>query len=291
MKQITFSARDLKAAITRAGNAISTNTVLAVLEDVKFTIRKDKATITATDLETTIVTELPCISMEDCVFLVGYKDLNELLKKVNSGAEVVFYRDEQKNTVKVVIEKIPEFSWSTDPVDDYPIIPTGDTVQSLTLNAEQFLKTRLATTFCSADTLRPAMTGVCFHIKDGNIQFVSTDAHRLYRSGPIAIPGAPDNMFVVPCKPIKAIHNMNLTGVITIELSNNNSICFKADNTSVYIRLIDAIFPPYHTIIPEWTQYNSISSAALKNAVDIIYMAANKTTSQIIFSINENSGH
>lgn len=83
--------------------------------------------------------------------------------------------------------------------DDFPKEPApGDTTQ-FTMPSIALLECINKTLFAvSADTLRPAMTGVFFELDKDSITFVSTDAHRLvqFRRTDISCPNKEG--FVVP---------------------------------------------------------------------------------------------
>jgi DNA polymerase-3 subunit beta len=74
------SSHDLFHHLGKAAGAISTNPVLPVLEDFLFTLRGNLLTITATNLETTVITEMQISSDEDGQIAVPAKILMDTLR-------------------------------------------------------------------------------------------------------------------------------------------------------------------------------------------------------------------
>ena len=60
--KFSVSSTDLLKQLQIAGGAIGSNPVLPILEDFLFSIQNNKLTISPTDLETSIITELEVMS-------------------------------------------------------------------------------------------------------------------------------------------------------------------------------------------------------------------------------------
>ena len=78
--KFSISSSELLKQLQIAGGVISSNPVLPILEDFLFSISNNKLTITATDLETSITTELEVMSDSDGMVAVPAKILSETLK-------------------------------------------------------------------------------------------------------------------------------------------------------------------------------------------------------------------
>src|SRR5690606_25379200 len=65
---------------------------------------------------------------------------------------------------------------------EYPKAPDTSDAQKFSVPGIKLIESINNTIFAtSSDTLRPAMTGVCFHFVDDKLVMVATDAHRLVK--------------------------------------------------------------------------------------------------------------
>ena len=78
--KFSVSSSELLKRLQIAGGAIASNPVLPILEDFLFSISDNKLTIAATDLETSITTDLEVTADSDGTVAVPAKILLETLK-------------------------------------------------------------------------------------------------------------------------------------------------------------------------------------------------------------------
>jgi len=260
-----------------------------LLEDFLFDLKDNRLTITSTNLETTIVSDIEVLASEDGRIAVPAKILLETLKALPEQP-ITFVLDGETNGITLK-SSYGEYKLAGDTPDEFPQLPEEDNVDSIKLNtkilSEAIAKTIFAT---SSDELRQAMTGVFVQVDFNKIIFVATDAHKLvkYTFGNISSENTAS--FIIPKKALNLLKNaLSADGEVSLSFNNKNAF-FTFDDTRVICRLVDAKYPDYNAVIPvENPNVLSLVRRDFQNSLRRIAIYANKTTNQVILNINENS--
>lgn len=285
MKFIVSSSALLKQ-LSGINGVITTNPVVPILENFLFEISDGMLTITASDLQTSMITELEVESKENGNIAVPARILLETLKNLPEQP-VTFSIDEETYGVeissdngryKLAGENATDFPKVPDVADDFSVDISTDILSSAINN------TIIAT---SNDELRPAMTGVYMNLTDTNTTFVSTDGHRLIRYRRVDVASDNSSAIIIPRKALnllKATLPSEITNV-TVEFNMSNAF-FKFNNIKMICRLIDERFPDYENVIPaENNNVMTIDRGELLSSLKRIAIYANKTTHQVRLKI------
>ncbi|MEN0005425.1 MAG: DNA polymerase III subunit beta [Bacteroidota bacterium] len=287
--KFSVSSSELLKKLQLAGGAIGSNPVLPILEDFLFTIDNNKLTIAATDLETSITTEIEVMADADGVVAVPAKILLETLKALPQQPVTFTVNDE--NFGIEITSAYGKYKLAGENGADFPAIPTPDTVDTLSLSAnllEQGInKTIFAT---SNDELRPAMTGVYFQVDFNKLTMVATDAHKLVKYTFSEINSEVSTSFIVPKKALNLLKG-SLPNGDSVQLAfNKANAFFNFGDTNLVCRLIDARYPDYNAVIPvDNPNLLSLTRTDFQNSLKRIAIYANKTTNQVILNINDGS--
>lgn len=285
MKFIVSSSALLKQ-LSGINGVITTNPVVPILENFLFEISDGMLTVTASDLQTSMITELEVESKENGNIAVPARILLETLKNLPEQP-VTFSIDEETYGVeissdngryKLAGENATDFPKVPDVADDFSVDISTDILSSAINN------TIIAT---SNDELRPAMTGVYMNLTDTNTTFVSTDGHRLIRYRRVDVASDNSSAIIIPRKALnllKATLPSEITNV-TVEFNMSNAF-FKFNNIKMICRLIDERFPDYENVIPaENNNVMTIDRGELLSSLKRIAIYANKTTHQVRLKI------
>jgi DNA polymerase-3 subunit beta len=285
MKFIVSSSY-LKKELTAINGVITTNPVVPILENFLFEINDGKLTVTASDLQTSMVTELEVEAKENGSIAVPSKILMETLTNLPEQP-VTFSIDEETYSIEINSDN-GRYKLSGENATDFPKVPTVSDGNSINISsdilANAINNTILAT---SNDELRPAMTGVYMNLTDTNTTFVATDGHRLIRYRRVDIASDVDNSMIVPRKALTLL-KATLPGEntnVNVEFNVSNAF-FKFGNIFMVCRLIDERYPDYENVIPVGNENNmTIDRAELLGSLRRIAIYANKTTHQVRLKI------
>jgi DNA polymerase-3 subunit beta len=207
--------------------------------------------MTASDLETTLLVNLPINTVErEGDAAIPAKLLIDTLKEF----------PEQPLTFIVDPDTLmAEISWSSgksnlpcSAAEEYPQMPTIENdYYSITINSNQLLEGISKTIFATADDeLRPTMNGIFFDITTENMTFVASDAHKLARYRLLNMPAEKDCAFILPKKPASYIRSLLKDEFPVVLNFNDKHAVFTSQRFNMTCRLIEGVFPAYNSVIP-----------------------------------------
>lgn len=290
MRFIVTSTALLKN-LQQISGVISANTVLSVLEDFLFELKGNTLTLTATDLETMMRVSMEVTEANgDGRICIPSKILLDYLKNL-PDQPITFNINEGDLSIEMS-SSAGKYRIGGERADDFPKEPAPGETTNFTIPSVALIDSINKTLFAvSGDSLRPAMTGVFFELREDGLTFVSTDAHRLvqYRLEDVECPV--QDGFVVPKKPLQQLRATLPADDTQLELSYNSSHLFvSTSRLSMSCRLIDARFPDYKAVIPTDNPYRlTINRADFTSALRRVSIFANKTTNQVVLEINGNN--
>ena len=285
MKFIVNSAYLLKQ-LSNINGVITTNPVVPILENFLFELDKGKLTVTASDLQTSMITELQVESKERGNIAVPARILLETLKNLPEQP-VTFSIDESTYSVEINSDN-GRYKLSGENATDFPKVPSVSNDFSAEVSSDVLARAINNTIFATSnDELRPAMTGVYVNLNEKNTTFVSTDGHRLVRYRRTDVKSDSGSAIIVPRKALNLLKATlpSENTIVNVDFNLSNAF-FRFGNIRMICRLIDERFPDYENVIP--TQNNikmTIGRAELLGALKRISIYANKTTHQVRLKI------
>lgn len=289
--KFTVSSTALLSHLQSIGRVINPKSTLPILENFLLKVEGNTLSLTASDLETTLVTslELDNASADICL-AVNAKLLMDALKEF-SEQPLQFDIDEQNLSVVVKTDN-GNYNFIGMRGDEYPKMPAlGDDAATLTMPVEALANGVSKALFATADDdLRPTMTGILFDIKPDNITFVATDAHKLVRYINSAVQSGNEASFILPKKPANVLKSVvaKETGDVEISFDKKN-IAFRLPTYTMVCRQIEGRFPNYNGVIPKNNPYKLIiDRLALMNAAKRVFAFSNQGTGLIKLAITTN---
>lgn len=285
MKFIVNSAYLLKQ-LSNINGVITTNPVVPILENFLFELEKGGLTVTASDLQTSMITEIQVESKEQGSIAVPARILLDTLKNLPEQP-VTFSIDESTYSIEIISDN-GRYKLSGENATDFPKVPSVSNDFSAEISTEILSRAVNNTIFATSnDELRPAMTGVYVNLGDTTTTFVATDGHRLVRYRRTDVKSENGNSIIIPRKALnllKATLPVENTEV-TVNFNMSNAF-FKFGNIKMICRLIDERFPDYENVIPSGNNIQmSIERSDLLGALKRISIYANKTTHQVRLKI------
>jgi len=285
MKFIVNSAYLLKQ-LSNINGVITTNPVVPILENFLFEMEKGSLTVTASDLQTSMITELQVESKEKGSIAVPARILLDTLKNLPEQP-VTFSIDESTYSIEIISDN-GRYKLSGENATDFPRVPSVSNDFTAEISTEVLARAINNTIFATSnDELRPAMTGVYVNLGEKNTTFVATDGHRLVRYRRTDVKSDNGSAIIIPRKALNLLKatlpNENTEVSVNFNLSN---AYFKFGNIKMICRLIDERFPDYDNVIPSVNNIKmSIERSDLLGALKRISIYANKTTHQVRLKI------
>ena len=285
MKFIVSSSALLKQLQAISG-ALSSNTVLPILENFLFEINSGVLTISATDLQTTMNTTLAVEAKENGKIAVPSKILLDTLKTL-ADQPVIFSINDENFGIEMSAGD-GKYKLSGENGEDFPKIPKVENAAALVITASTLAEAISKTLFAvSTDELRPAMTGVYCQMSSENITFVATDAHKLVRYRRRDAHADVTSSFILPKKALNLLKSSLPTEDVSVNIEYNatNSF-FSFNNINLICRLIDEKYPDYEAVIPVNNPNKlTIDRSLFLSCLRRVSIYSNKTTHQVRLKI------
>jgi DNA polymerase-3 subunit beta len=286
MKFIVTSTELLKHLQTVSGVLASNNT-LPILDNFLFEIDKDSLTISASDLETTMITNLSVKAEETGSIAVPARIVLDYLKTLPEQP-LTFTIDEASLGIEISSSygksKVAGFS-----ADEFPRNPEMEDSSSVNIPSDVISEAIHKTIFATGnDDLRPVMSGIFCEFSQEGLRFVATDAHKLVRYTRTDSKADKNSTFIIPKKPLNLLKGAlgNTTSDVQMEFNDTN-VKISFDDTVMIARLIDGKYPNYEAVIPKDNPNKMlVERTALLGSVRRVSIFSNKTTHQVRLRIS-----
>ncbi len=286
MKFIASSSALLKQ-LSAINGVIVSNPVVPILENFLFELEGGKLTISASDLQTSMITEMDVTSDDQGSIAIPAKILLDTLKNLPEQP-ITLQVDENTYGVELVSAN-GRYRLSGENATDFPKINKVQGGDQIDVASEVLLKAISSTIFAASnDELRPAMTGILMDLNAVNATFVATDGHRLVRFRRNDIASDVSANVLLPRKALNLLKSTltNDSTPVKAEFTDSNAY-FSFGGFQMICRLIDERFPDYENVIPlQNPNQMLVNRMELLNSLKRISIYANKTTNQVRFKIS-----
>jgi DNA polymerase-3 subunit beta len=251
--KFVVSSTELLGHLQAISRVISSKNTLPILDNFLFRLAKNDLEITASDLESTLITKMKLENAEgDGSIAIPARILLDTLKEF-SVQPLAF--DINMETMAIVISsENGKFSVVGQNGIDFPVLPSIKKEKrfAFTINADVLLSGINKTLFATADDeLRPVMGGIFVEASADKITFVASDAHKLVRYQRTDAKADDNSSFILPKKPASLLKNIlpKEEGPVSVEFDDKNAFFILADN-KVVCRLVEGNYPNYNSVIP-----------------------------------------
>lgn len=285
----TVERAALLKALAHVQSVVERRNTIPILSNVLIDAGSDGLTLSATDLDLSIVEPVASqVSLMGSTTVPAHT-LFDIVRKLPDGAQIDLSAADGRMTLSAGRSR---FQLGTLPRDDFPVIDTGAlpfgfTVPAVTLK-HMIDKTRFA---ISTEETRYYLGGIFLHVTDESqpmLRAVATDGHRLARvaiNRPDGAVGMPD--VIVPRKAIGEVRKLldEADGEIIVGISPAR-IRFAIGGIVLTTKLIDGTFPDYSRVIPTGNdKVLTFEPRALAESVDRVATIATDKTRAVKFAI------
>lgn len=278
------SSTALLSHLQAVSRVINSKNTMAILDNFLFQIEGSSLKITASDLETTMITSMEIVDAEgEGSVAVTAKLLLDTLREFPE--QPLTFEIDDENLAMVIYSENGQYNFIGQNGDDYPLLPAmPESAKSITMDVAT-LNDGIQSTFFAAgdDELRPVMMGIYFDFTPEAMTVVATDAHKLVRFQNSEARSEEAYSFILAKKPANMLRNIlpKESGEVLIRFDDKN-ICFILPTYTLYARQIEGRYPNYNAVIPMNNPYKVIvDRATLLNAVKRVSVFSNQGTSLI----------
>ena len=289
--KFTISSSALLSTLSTTGKVVSNKNTLPILDYFLFDLKDGILKVTASDLETTLITTVAVDSVErEGTIAAPVKLMLDSLKEFSEQPLTI---EADENTWEITVSwksgslKIPGTSGL-----GYPALPElGEEKSEVEMDVDMMIGGINKTIFATADDhLRPIMNGIYVNIAEGEVTFVATDAHKLVKYNAQAEVAAASS-FILPKKPSNLLRSILLKEEEAVKVSfDKKNVVFNLSGSTLVCRLIEGVYPNYNAVIPAANPNKVIvDRVELLNAIKRVAVCSNQATNLVEFNINANT--
>jgi len=246
------SSTELLKHLNAISRVISSKNTLPILDNFLLKLEGNVLTITASDLETTLITKLDLENAsEDGLVAIQAKILLDTLKEFPEQP-LTFNIDLDSMSVDILSAN-GKFSITGQNGEDFPVLPAlGEVKHAIDVSHDVLSSGINKTLFATADDeLRPVMNGIFIELSPEEMTFVASDAHKLVRYKRADVKSEDLSSFILPKKPASLLKNLlpREEGTVKLEFDDKNAF-FTLNGFKVICRLVEGKYPAYNSVIP-----------------------------------------
>jgi DNA polymerase-3 subunit beta len=277
------SSNTLSKHLQSIAGVLPSNPTIPILECFLFQIEGKDLLISASDLESTMLTRLePAMIDNSGSVAIPAKILLETLKTFPEQP-LTFQIDAEHFGVEISSDN-GKYKLSGQNGDEFPKVPHIEDASKVEIPSDALFNGVNKCLFATSnDEMRPMMTGVFFEFKKNSLTFVATDAHKLVRYTRTDLKSPKEASFIMPKKPLNLLKNTlsNIDGKVNVEYNAVNVHFFIGD-LQLITRLIDGKYPDYQKVIPkENPNVLTIERSKFLSSIKRVAIFSNKTSNQV----------
>ena len=283
--------KDILPAILRAVSIADRKSVVPILSHVLLDFNASGLKLKATDLEHSIVEEIPAEVDTFGVVAVPAGILGDIIRKSSDEAVLEFSLADKGSKLIVTTGK-SKFELSTLDHADFPEIALIKNPCSFNMPVAELNKLISRTKFSmSPEENRHNLNGIYLHKEDDKLKAASTDGHRLSVSEmPIS---SKENIQGVIISKKTVLEVKKLLDVFQDEVVvtfSANQVQFELGNIVFISKLVDGTFPDYKRVIPEMTnEFFVVKRAAFMEIIDRIAVISDDKVRSVKLELTKNN--
>lgn len=251
--KIAIQKEALLKALSLVNGVVESRQTLAVLANVLFVVDNGKLTLTASDTEIEISSQIELLdgAEQSGRITIPAKKLFDITKSLADGSVINFSFTDGKVTLN---SNRSRFTLTTLPADDFPSVTESEVLASFSLQKQQLSKLIHRSEFAMAQKdVRYYLNGMLFEVSPQTFRTVATDGHRLALSEDNTVQTNVSEKVhvIVPYKGVVELGRALADGDGEVQISiGQNHLTAITDRYTFITKLVDGNFPDYTRVIP-----------------------------------------
>jgi len=290
--KFVVSSTELLSHLSAISKVINSKNTLPILDNYLFLLEDKLLTITASDLESTLITSLELENTSGTgTIAVPAKLMNETLKEFPEQP-LTFQIDPETFAIEIFSQN-GKFSIVGQNGEDFPQQPLLNEAlaSTISVNHNVLLSGINKTLFATADDeLRPVMNGIFVELTTEDMKFVASDAHKLVRYKRFDAKAEKDASFILPKKPAALLKSLLPKEDFDVKLEfDEKNAFFTLSNFKLICRLVEGNYPSYNSVIPQNNPNKLIiDRVEFYNTVRRVSVFSNQASNLVRLKLTEN---
>jgi DNA polymerase-3 subunit beta len=248
---------------------VERKTTIPVLSHLLLTARGDKLHLAATDLDVSLTSWCEADIKREGGIAVQAKKLVEIIRSL-TGEEVLLVQDEPR--VLSIRAGRSRFKINGLAPDDFPTLPNVEEGRRVDIPFNEFRRMVAKILFAvSAEESRFQLNGALLKLKDGSMEMVATDGHRLALvEGGLENASGEDSV-LVPRKALQELQRFEGDGKLSYGRGEHH-LSFGLGRRELICRILEGTFPDYERVIAKDNDKKVLFDR--KNLIEAVQRAA-----------------
>lgn len=290
--KFVVSSTELLSHLAAISKVINSKNTLPILDNYLFLLEDNRLTVTASDLESTLITSLELENTSGTgLIAVPAKIMNDTLKEFPEQP-LTFQMDSETFAIDIYSQN-GKFSIVGQNGDDFPQQPMLNEAVASTINVNHsvLLNGINKTLFATADDeLRPVMNGIFVELTTDDMKFVASDAHKLVRYKRFDAKAENSASFILPKKPAALLKSLLPKEDFDVKLEfDDKNAFFTLSNYKLICRLVEGNYPSYNSVIPKNNPNKLvIDRVEFYNTIRRVSVFSNQASNLVRLKLTEN---
>ena len=289
--RLTISSTTLASRLSALSKVFNSKNSMPILNCYLFEVNGDTLTITASDSENVMTTQLHLDEADsEGTFAVNNRTILDAVKEL---PEQPLTLDVDMSTYAVkVIYLNGMYNFTAQSGEEFPHLqPLNEGASSIVIDSKTLLADISRSIFATAnEELRPVMNGIYFDIQPDGVYFVATDGRKLVRIKNTSIQGNAPSNFILPPKPASLLKNLlpKESNDVKINFNQRNAV-IHLESAKLICRLIEGRYPNYNSVIPTQNPYHvTVDRQAFLSTIKRILVFSSQSSALVKLHLEDN---
>lgn len=285
--KFSINKEDILQELQLLQGIVEKRNTMPILANILVNATESEVELIGTDLEVGLKTHFPAKIDETGSITVSGKKIFEIVRSLSEDQKVVF--NEGKDLMMEITSGESEFKVLCLPREDYPQMPEPKFEKNIVLPLESFKEMIDRVYYAITQEQRYYLNGALMLLRDGQLELVSTDGHRLAYTS-LALEGMKVESEVKAIVSKKTLNELRKFDDESVEFDlDENNLFFRVRNRTLISRIIEGKFPNYEAVIPkENPEVLEISREKITDAIRRVSLLSTERSKGIRFNIESN---
>jgi DNA polymerase-3 subunit beta len=225
---------------------VERKTTIPVLSHLLLTAREDRLNLAATDLDVSLTSWSEADVKREGGIAVQAKKLVEIIRSLTSDDVQLVQEEQRVLTIRAGKSRFKIHGLSPD---DFPTLPSVEDGSAVEIPFVDFRRMVAKILFAvSAEESRFQLNGALLKLKNGSLEMVATDGHRLALvEGGLEGSGDEDSV-LVPRKALQELQRLEGEGSLSYRRGEHH-LSFRLGKRELICRILEGTFPDYERVI------------------------------------------
>ena len=257
--KIEFDRDDLTRCLQQVGTVVERKTTMPILSNILLEASKDSITVSATDLETSMIYKCPAVISEQGKVCIPAKSLMDIVRELPEKKGKLSKSDNEWMNLE---SGKAQFRVVGTNADKFPKLSETDQFKFMKVRSDTLQSCLEMTAFAiSSDEMRYNLNGAYLETAKGDkgkkvLRVVTTDGHRLALVDRQLSDDETIDLkkgVILPRKGVTELRRVLTEGDHKhVELAfSDNAAAFRTESWTIFMRLVVGEFPDYNAVIPK----------------------------------------